>query len=127
MQTKSDPPTTHGRALAAPSLQFDLLEEVERLRRSTPRGHGHGAFTLARYPDLRIVLMTLWSGARIQEHATAGRVSIQCIDGRVRMRVSGAEVELAPGQLITIDREIPHDIVAVGDSSVLLTIAWPER
>ena len=127
MQVQPDPPTTHGRVLAAPTLRFDVLEEVERLRRTTPRGHGHGAITLARYPDLRIVLMALWSGARIHEHATAGRVSIQCIDGRVRMHVSGSELELAPGQLITIDRDVPHDILAVNDSSVLLTVAWPER
>ena len=127
MQVQPDPPTAHGRALAAPALRFDVLEEVERLRRTTPRGHGHGAITLARYPDLRIVLIALWSGARIQEHATEGRVSIQCIDGRVRMRVAGSELELEPGQLITIDRDVPHDIVAVRDSSVLLTVAWPER
>lgn len=128
MDTKADPPITHqGRALAGPSLRFDVLEEVERLRRTTPRGHGHGAFALARYPDLRLVLIALWSGATIHEHKTEGRVSVQCIDGRVRMHVAGAELELSPGQLITIDRNVPHDIVAVGDSSVLLTIAWPER
>ncbi len=31
------------------------------------------------------------------------------------------------GQLLVLDRSVPHDVDALEDSAFLLTIAWPEH
>jgi len=86
--------------------------------------HGHGAVTLLRAPDLRIVLLELRAGGRLQKHRTVARVSIHALRGRVRIDLGGHTVALAAGQLVTLERNVAHDVIAEEDSSVLVTISW---
>ncbi len=112
-------------ATAAPSLNFDLNVEVERLQSEQPWQAGHTANTIVKYPDLRIVLVALKAGAQLVHHSTAGRISIHCLSGFIRVRLPEEIVDLSAGQLLALDREVPHDVEAASDSSFLLTISWP--
>lgn len=110
-----------------PFLQINLAREVEALQASES-ATGRNAKVLVKYDDLRVVLTTLKAGARMAEHKTEGRISIQGITGRLRLRVGGQTFEVTPGTLLALDKDIPHDVEAVGeDSAFLLTIAWPRR
>jgi quercetin dioxygenase-like cupin family protein len=116
--------------LKAPSLGFDLEGEVKRLWQEDASRAGRNAKTLVKHDDFRVVLTVLRAGRRIQEHAAAGRISIQTVQGHVRIRtrhVPTAELlDLPAGQLLVLDRGVRHDVEAVDDSAFLLTIAWPE-
>jgi quercetin dioxygenase-like cupin family protein len=61
------------------------------------------------------------------EHQTDGRVSVQVISGHVQLRASGRTFNLRAGGLLALDPAIRHDVTAVDESAVLLTIAWPLR
>lgn len=107
-------------------LQFDLAEEVERLLSEQPWQAEHTANTIVKYPDLRVVMIALKAGARLHEHRTTGRISIQTLSGEICIHVAGRSVELPAGRLLTLEHEVSHDVVAKTASVILLTIAWPK-
>ncbi len=119
-------PARDKRPLADPVLQFDLEQEADRLRREAPwLEHGRNAVTLVKHPDLRVVLMLMKPGTRLQEHHARGRISVHTLSGHVRLHLGGQIADLPAGRLIALERDLPHDVEAVEESAVLLTIAWP--
>lgn len=119
--------TRPSRPLADPVLQFDFAEEAARLRREGPWvQHGRNAVTLVKHPDLRVVFMVTKAGTNLREHHTSGRISVQTVTGAVRVKLADRLVELPAGHLLALDHDLPHDVEAVEESTVLLTIAWPK-
>jgi len=109
-----------------PFLEFDLNAQIELLRHEEAYRHGRNSKTLAKYPDFRIVLTVIKAGARVPEHTTAARISVQTVAGHIRMHVREKLLDLPAGRLLSLDRNVPHDVQAVEDSAFLLTVAWPE-
>jgi len=113
--------------LAEPLLRFDLKHEVELLRRegSWERETGRSAKTLAKYADLRLVLVSMKAGSHMNDHRAEARISIQALEGKILLHVPDQKpVELSAGQLMTLDCGIRHDVEALAESAFLLTIAW---
>jgi quercetin dioxygenase-like cupin family protein len=110
--------------LTAPLLTLDLNREIEQLRSEGRWQSGHTAKTLAKYPDFRVVLIVMKSGGRLEKHQTEGRISVQTLEGRIRFTTAARSLELAPGQMLTLEHDIPHDVEGMVDSAFLLTIAW---
>jgi quercetin dioxygenase-like cupin family protein len=82
---------------------------------------------LAKYPDFRIVLVAMKPNTEMKEHRAEGRISIQTIVGRVRLKLPQQTVEVPAGHLLILDRCITHDVEALEESAFLLTICWPEN
>jgi len=110
--------------LTAPLLTLDLNREIELLRSEGRWQSGHTAKTLAKYPDFRVVLIVMKTGGRLEKHRTEGRISLQTLEGRIRFSTAERSLELAPGQMLTLEHDIPHDVEGILDSAFLLTIAW---
>src|ERR1022692_4948278 len=112
--------------LAEPLLQIDLERELQQLRRedSWQRETGRSSKTLAKYPDFRIVLIRLKSGTRRRQHRAEGRVSIQQLDGRVCVHLADRKVNVSAGHLLVLDCGVLHDVEALEESALLLTISW---
>jgi quercetin dioxygenase-like cupin family protein len=116
-------PKHGGPDMEAPVLHFDLQTELEQLKlQRNYLERGPAGRTLVKEPDMRIVLMALRAEARLQEHHASGPISIQVIEGTVRVRVYNKSIELTVGQLLALDSGIRHDVEAIGDSAFLLTI-----
>lgn len=115
----------HPGPMSATYLEFDLTREIDELRREAAWATGRNARTLAKYDDLRVVLTVLRGGGHIPSHQTEGRISIQAVQGHLRVRAEGRTFSLGPGGLLTLDRGVQHEVEAVDDSAFLLTIAWP--
>lgn len=115
------PRTSH--TLAAPALRFNVRNEAEQLKRLPTYQNGSPAGrTLVKEPDLRIVLLALMAGARLEEHRASGPISVQVLEGRVRLRLTDGAIDLAPGELLTLEPGISHDVDSVEDAVILLTI-----
>jgi len=110
--------------LNAPLLTLDLNREIKQLRSEERWQSGHTAKTLAKYPDFRVVLIVMKTGGRLDKQRTEGRISVQALDGRIRFGTAERSVELAAGQMLTLEHDIPHDVESIVDSAFLLTIAW---
>jgi quercetin dioxygenase-like cupin family protein len=113
--------------LSVPVLQFDLGEEIDQQRKEDSWCHGVGrsSKTLVKYDDLRIVLISMKADTQMHEHKAAARISVQTLTGHVQVRVVGRTVDLPAGHLLALDQCLPHDVVALKDSSILLTLSWP--
>jgi quercetin dioxygenase-like cupin family protein len=105
---------------------FALGEEFDSLRRDIGwRRHGHSARTLVKHDDLRLVLIALAPGARMGEHTADAQASILTVAGSVRVWIGQRVIALPTGGLLALDRGVTHDIEALEESSILLTLAWP--
>jgi quercetin dioxygenase-like cupin family protein len=111
--------------MAAPYMEFDLTAEVHHLKAEATWSTGQNARTLIKYDDLRVVLMALQAGARIPDHQTDGRLSVQVLSGHIQMRASGRTFNLRAGNLLAFDHGIRHAVTALDETVLLLTIAWP--
>lgn len=108
---------------SAPVLRFEFAAELDRLL--TQPGYHSGkptGTTLVKQPDLRIVLMALKSGGRLEEHRASGPISVQVMHGRVRLQVAGSTVELHAGEIVALEPGVAHDAEALEDAAFLLTI-----
>ena len=112
--------------LAEPLLQIDLERELQQLRRedSWQRETGRSSKTLAKYPDFRIVLILMKGGTRMRQHRAEGRVSIQLVKGQVCIHLTDREVTVSAGHLLVLDCGVLHDVEALEESALLLTISW---
>jgi len=112
--------------LAEPLLQIDFERELRQLRLedSWQRESGRSSKTLAKYPDFRIVLILMKSGTRMRQHKAEGRTSIQQLKGQVRVHLADRKVTLSTGHLLVLDCGVLHDVEALEESAVLLTISW---
>jgi quercetin dioxygenase-like cupin family protein len=117
----------HTPSMASSFLEFDLVAEVDRLHSETTWNTGQNARTLIKYDDFRVVLMALRAGARIPGHTAKGRISVHLLSGHVRLNASGRTFDLVSSRLVALDKGLPHDLEAIQDSAILLTIAWPGR
>jgi quercetin dioxygenase-like cupin family protein len=114
------------RYLSEPCHCFELNKEIESLRSDIGwRRDGHSARTLVKHDDLRVVLIALASGARMGEHAADARVTIQTVAGSVRLWLGERAIALPLGGLLVLDRALTHDVEAIEESAILLTLAWP--
>jgi len=114
--------------LAEPSLQFDLVSEIQQLRgeESWQRETGRSSKTLAKYPDFRIVLVLMKANTQMKEHRAEGRVSIHHLLGRICVHLPDQKVNLTAGQLLVLDCGMVHDVEALEESAFLLTVSWPK-
>jgi hypothetical protein len=104
-----------------PELERDLRHDVAMAR------EGQTAVTLVKYPDLRVVLITLARGAVLAESRTAARISIQALRGHVELRLPEGILDVAAGHLATLEGGTEFCIGALTDSAILLTLSWPRR
>jgi quercetin dioxygenase-like cupin family protein len=113
--------------LAAPALKICLAAAIKQQQQheAFQRGTGRSSTTLAKYPDLRIVLVSMKTGSKMHEHKAAGRLSLLTLTGCVRLKVLEHTVDVPAGHMLTLDCCVPHDVEAVKQSVFLLTISWP--
>jgi quercetin dioxygenase-like cupin family protein len=103
------------------------MQEIIRLKAESSWQRGdRNAKTLVKEPNLHLTLVLLKAGARLDQHQTAGPVVVQPLTGRVRLSAEGEQTELSVGQLLVVAPNVPHDVEAIEESALLLTIGWPE-
>ena len=105
--------------------QFDLPKEIADSEQKKPWPSGIYSRTLFKKHDLRIVLISMQNNAHMSEHHADGTLSIQVLQGRLRISINGKPHDLPTGALFALGHSIRHDVEANGDSIFLLTISWP--
>jgi len=105
--------------------QFDLHHEIADSEQKKPWQSGHFAKTLFKKHDLRVVLITMENAAKMKEHHADGTISVHVLKGQIRFSVHGKPHDLKSGNLLTLGASIKHEVEALEDSALLLTISWP--
>lgn len=113
--------------LAAPVMEFDLSKEIAQLHQEEPwLRTGRNSKTLVKQPDFRVVLIALKKGGRVEEHKADARTSIHTLSGHVKLQLPDEIVDLPAGHILALDRALEHDLEALEESAILLTISWPK-
>ena len=115
--------------LANEVIRRNIGSELQKLKKapSWQRESGRSSETLVKYEEFRVVLVRMKSGSYMSHHRAEGPISIQAIQGKIRIHLPEDRIEdLEPGDLLTLDRCLEHDVEAVEESAFLLTIAWPD-
>ncbi len=115
--------------LGSSLLQVLIPNEVQSMWKedSWQADGGRTARTLVKYPDLRIVLVSMKAGSRFNQHRTSARFAILTLAGHVRLHLPNATVEVPRGELLALDRDVAHDVEAIRQSTFLLILARPDR
>ena len=122
------PHVTAERPLDAPLLTFEIPALLAQLRaESTWQRDDHPAITLAKSRGLRVVLVAMHSGAVIPSHQIDGPLSVQVMDGELKLTADAQAVTLQPGQLLTLQSGIRHELEAPTEAAFLLTLSAEAR
>ena len=110
-------------ALDAPIMSFPLPKLVAALRAEREWARdGRGARILHKSAQIKVILVVLKAGKTIPAHRTKSTISLQVLDGSLRLSAAGGRQTIAPGSLVTLAPDIPHDLEAAGDCAFLLTM-----
>ncbi len=108
---------------AEDSTLLDIAAITTQIRsESAYQRSGHGARTVLREDDLRVVVLAMKAGAVVPEHQAQATGSLHVISGRIRLTFAERSVELSPGQLVAIVRAAGHAVEALEESSFVLTL-----
>ena len=96
-------------------LQVLIPNELQGLwkEEAWQTGAGRSARTLVKYPDLRIVLVSMKAGSRLKRHKASARFAVLTLAGHVRLHLPDASVEVPRGELLALDRDVSHDVEAI--------------
>ena len=107
---------------------FDLAPIVAEMRaEDVYRREGHTARTLVREKDLRVVLVVVKGGGVIKEHRANETASMHVLSGHLHVRLRERLVDLPGGNLLVLERGLPHNVEAIDESVFLLTLGWHQN
>lgn len=103
--------------------QLDLEREVRNARQLRAEKRDRVMHSVLNWPNLKLVVVAMPAGLSWPQHSTTGRISVQVLHGRIRMKALDQTFELVPGNVLALESSIVHDVEALEDSEFLLTIA----
>ena len=116
------------RSVAGQALTFDLPRELATLKEEPSWLQGdRNARTLVQESEIRITLTALKAGSQVKAHRAPAWVTIQTVEGHLRLDLGGEMAELPTGHVLMLEPNVTHDVEAVGESAFLLTIAGLDR
>jgi quercetin dioxygenase-like cupin family protein/hemerythrin-like domain-containing protein len=109
-----------------PATSFDLEEEMREMRALEPyEREGRTARTLVHADDLRVVLIVMRAGTRMEEHSVSATATVQTLRGAVALHLpDDTEIELSVGGVAFLEPGVRHDVEARAESAFLLTLGW---
>ncbi|MEJ7768776.1 MAG: cupin domain-containing protein [Chitinophagaceae bacterium] len=111
------------RLLNAPFLEMDLNKCIAEIRsESTWQIRDRNSITIFKSDDITIVLMGMHEHADLKTHTANGTIMVQVLDGKIDFKTEARTTVLENGQIIALQPNIPHSVLAVKESFFLLTV-----
>ena len=70
--------------------------------------------------EIRIAMQT---GQFMKEHKAPFPIIVQVIQGNIKFGIKGEEIHLKNGDLVALEANVPHDLLAIEDSIVRLSLS----
>lgn len=81
--------------------------------------------TVLRAEGARLVLFSFDTGEELSEHTAAMPVLLQVLDGALEVTADGQTVTLKPAGVIHLPTRMPHSVLALEPTRMLLTMLDP--
>jgi quercetin dioxygenase-like cupin family protein len=112
------------RIINAPIVPINIPEFLRQMKEEPAwQNSDRNAMTVFKSDEMRIVLIALHKAAVIKEHSANGTISVQVLDGEINFDTDEKTYHLNKGEIITLHRKLPHEVAAVKESVLLLTVA----
>jgi quercetin dioxygenase-like cupin family protein len=105
---------------AAPGDLIELVPRDTPLLETTTQAF----FKTAQLEAMRLVLLR---GEQFPEHQVSGDITVQCLQGQVRLRLPNSDVDMTPGTMLYLCGGTSHALEALEDAIVLVTIVLPAK
>lgn len=113
------------RMLNAASVQIDLNDYIKQIKEEVTWEKGdRNSITLFKSENLRIVLIGLHKGAELKPHSTRALISVQNLKGAIKFLTNEEDFHLKEGQMIALQSDVQHHVIAIKESFFLLTLAF---
>ena len=104
---------------------IDLGKALERLLSEPPHPtQGHRQITLHRHGASTLALYYFNAGGRLREHGADAVVSMHLLEGQVNVHTSEGTYRMETGQILILAPKVAHDLQAVKNSRLLLTVCF---
>ena len=77
---------------------------------------------IARSGHARQILFSFRVGQGLREHTTSSQIAVQVVTGRLTFTVADESQILTSGQLVMLEANVPHSVLAESDAVMLLTM-----
>jgi len=105
---------------------FDLKAVAAALRASPEyANNGRSAQTLAKAPEMNVLLTVINEGVSLDEHEAPGSVTLTVIEGKIVFISAGAEHDVETGGSVVFAPGVPHSVRGAEAATFLLVIARP--
>ena len=111
------------RILNAPLVEMDLNKFIVQLKQETTwTTSDHNAITVFKSAFITIVLIGMRKNAELKKHTTYGNINILVLDGKISFTAEQQTRSLEKGQMIALEADIKHSVLALKESFILLTM-----
>jgi quercetin dioxygenase-like cupin family protein len=116
------------RVLSAQLVEMNLENFINQLKSEKAwKESDRNAVTIFKSETMRIVLLGFHENAILKEHKANGKISVQVIEGKINFSTEQDNVVLEKGQMIALQDNIVHKVVALKESFFLLTLAMNSK
>lgn len=108
-------------------VTLSLMNEISALKREPSfRANGRNAKTLVKEHDVCVVLMIFQEGMSLHKHKESQSAIWHVLSGGIEVRTPSGNNAIWAGQMISVRGAEPHDVRALEESIVLLTMGGVE-
>ena len=105
----------------------EVKREEEKVKEEpTWQESERNSITIFKSDAMTIVLIGLHAQAELKPHKANGTISVQVLEGKITFATEYERAEIEKGQMIALQPNITHSVVATTESFFLLTLV-PDR
>ena len=108
--------------ISGAALSFSLEDEMRLLREDLAKAPARIGRTLVKDGPLRVTLVGIHPDRGMHEHRAAGPVTIHVLEGTIEVTADGKAWPLRAGELLALDRGVPHAVTSAEGGVFLLTV-----
>ena len=97
-----------------------IVFDVRKLARF--REEGPNVQVLSDIGTARLVLFAFKAGQQLREHRTSSQILVQALRGRVMFTAAGNSIRLQAGMVLQVEAQVPHQVVALTNAVLLVTM-----
>ncbi|MEO6681262.1 MAG: hypothetical protein ABIN48_00425 [Ginsengibacter sp.] len=112
------------RILDAPLVHMDLNEYSKTIKSEKAwKEKDRNAITVFKTDAMSMVLIALHKNAVLERHTANGTLNVQVLNGEIDFATDHQKINMKQGQVIALHAGVPHEVSAIKESVLLLTIA----
>jgi quercetin dioxygenase-like cupin family protein len=114
--------------LNASLVEMDLNKFILQIKEEPAwEESDRNSLTIFKSESMRVVMLGLHKNAELKTHQANGVISVQVLEGKMNFITEQRSVSLEKGQMIALQENIPHSVLALTETFFLLTLAMNQK